>query len=151
VRDAYAAVIANANKLSPRPRVNGVLVQPMVPQGIEVMVGARVDRQFGAMIVVGLGGIFVELLKDTVIRLAPVSADEALTMLHSLKGRRALEGFRGSEPVNLKKLAEVTARISEFIADNQDSVTELDINPLICAGDQIVAVDALVVKGAARP
>jgi acetate---CoA ligase (ADP-forming) len=146
VRAGFDTVIANARKVSPPPRLNGVLVQPMVPQGAEIMIGARVDPQFGPMIVVGLGGVFVELLKDTAVRLAPVGVDEALVMLLSLKGRRVLEGFRGAVPVDQNRLAEVIVRISEFIADHHDRVDELDINPLICAGEHIVAVDALVVK-----
>jgi acyl-CoA synthetase (NDP forming) len=148
VRSAYEAVVANARKVTPPPRINGVLVQPMVPQGLEIMVGGRVDPQFGPMVVAGLGGVFVELLQDTVARLAPVDTREALAMLDSLKGKRALQGFRGAAPVDLPRLAEVIVRISEFLADQHERVVELDVNPLICAGDRIVAVDALVVKRA---
>jgi hypothetical protein len=118
----------------------------MVPQGTEIMVGARVDPQFGPMIVVGLGGVFVELLKDTSVRLAPVDAREARRMLSELKAQRALQGFRGSEPVNLDKLAEIIARVSELAADQQGRMAELDVNPLICAGERIIAVDALIAK-----
>jgi acyl-CoA synthetase (NDP forming) len=148
IRDGFHAIMDNARRVLPSPRINGVLVQPMVPQGVEIMVGARVDPQFGPMIVVGLGGVFVELLRDTAIRLAPIDAEEALAMLRSLKGWRALTGFRGAPPVDLKCLSEVIARISEFIADHHDRVAELDINPLICAPGQIVAVDALIAKHA---
>lgn len=150
VREAYDDIMRNADRISPAPRINGVLVQPMIPQGTEIMVGARVDPQFGPMIVVGLGGVFVELLQDTAVRLAPVGVDEALKMLRQLKGRRALEGFRGAAPVDLPQLAEVIARISEFAADQRDRVAELDVNPLICAGERIVAVDALIVRKMAQ-
>ena len=148
VRTAYDAVMANAAKVSPPPRINGVLVQPMVPQGAEVMVGARVDPLFGPLIVVGLGGILVELLKDTAVGLAPVTAREARKMLDGLKGIAALRGFRGSEPVDLDALADIIGRVSEFIADHKDAVTEIDVNPLICAGARIMAVDALIYKTA---
>jgi acetate---CoA ligase (ADP-forming) len=148
VRTAFAEVMANAGKVLPAPRINGVLVQPMVPQGVEIMVGARVDPQFGPLVVVGLGGVFVELLKDTAVSPAPVDRSEALSMLQALKGRAVLQGFRGAEPVNLERLAEVIARISEFAADHAAGLTELDVNPLICAGEHIVAVDALIVKRA---
>ncbi|MDZ4215335.1 MAG: acetate--CoA ligase family protein [Rhodocyclaceae bacterium] len=151
VRTAFAEVMANAGKVTPTPRINGVLVQPMVPQGVEIMVGARVDPQFGPLVVVGLGGVFVELLKDTSVRPAPVGCNEALAMLQALKGHAVLQGFRGAEPVNLERLAEVIARISEFVADHAERLTELDVNPLICAGDRIVAVDALIVKRALTP
>jgi acyl-CoA synthetase (NDP forming) len=146
VRAAYAEVMANAGKVTPTPRINGVLVQPMVPQGLEIMVGARVDPQFGPLVVVGLGGILVELLKDTVVRPAPVGQVESLAMLQSLKGRALLEGFRGLPPVDMNRLADVITRVSEFAADQGDRLAELDVNPLICAGDRIVAVDALIVR-----
>jgi acyl-CoA synthetase (NDP forming) len=146
VKAAYDAVMGNANKVSPKPRINGVLVQPMVPAGTEIMVGARIDPLFGPLIVVGLGGILVELLKDSSVELAPVTKDEAAAMLQRLKGRKLIEGFRGSEPVDEMKLAEVIVRLSEFAADQKERIAELDVNPLICAGSRIVAVDALIVK-----
>jgi acyl-CoA synthetase (NDP forming) len=146
VREAFNAVMANAARVSPAPRIHGVVVQPMVPQGVEVMVGARIDAQFGPMVVAGLGGVFVELIKDTAVALAPVSAAEAMAMLQRLKGRAVLEGFRGMPSVSLPHLAEVIARISELAADQQGLIAELDVNPLICAGERIIAVDALIVK-----
>lgn len=146
VHHAFAEVMRNAQAVSPPARITGVLVQPMVPQGVEIMVGARIDPQFGPMVVVGLGGIFVELLKDTSARLAPVGVGEALKMLGELKGQRALHGFRGSEPVDMDRLAEVIARISEFAADQSSLIAELDVNPLICAGARVIAVDALIAK-----
>ncbi|HET8746641.1 MAG TPA: acetate--CoA ligase family protein [Ramlibacter sp.] len=146
VRKAFDEVMRNAQAVSPPARISGVLVQPMVPQGTEIMVGARVDPQFGPMVVVGLGGIFVELLKDTSVRLAPVGPREARRMLGELKAQRALQGFRGTEPVDLERLAEAIARISELAADQREHIAELDVNPLICAGTRIIAVDALIAK-----
>lgn len=145
VRAGYEAVMANAAKVSPPPRINGVLVQPMVPQGVEIVVGARNDPLFGPLIVVGLGGILVEVLKDTALSPAPVTPLEAMGMLRSLKGVKLLEGFRGMAAVNLDRLAEVISNVSRFAADHRDAVAELDVNPLICAGDRITAVDALIV------
>jgi hypothetical protein len=146
VRSAFDAVMRNARAVEPPPRIHGVLVQPMVPQGTEIMVGARVDPQFGPMVVVGLGGVFVELLKDTAVRLAPVDRDEARRMLGELKAQRALQGFRGAAPVDVDRLADVVARISEFASDQRARIAELDVNPLICAGDRMMAVDALIAK-----
>ncbi|HYZ20659.1 MAG TPA: acetate--CoA ligase family protein, partial [Rhodopila sp.] len=137
VREAYAAVMANAGKVSPPPRINGVLVQPMVPQGIEMVVGARNDPMFGPLVVVGLGGVLVEVLKDTALAPAPVSAAEAEAMLRSLKGAKLLEGFRGMASVDIGRLAQVVSDVSRFAADMRDSVAELDVNPLICAGERI--------------
>lgn len=148
VREAYAAVMANASKVSPPPRINGVLVQPMVPQGIELVIGARNDPLFGPLVVVGLGGVLVEVLKDTAIAPAPVTAAEAEAMLRGLKGVKLLEGFRGMPAVDIGRLAQVVSDVSRFAADHRDSVAELDVNPLICAGDRITAVDALIVPTA---
>jgi acyl-CoA synthetase (NDP forming) len=145
VREGYTAVMANAAKVSPAPRINGVLVQPMVPQGIEMVVGARNDPLFGPLIVVGLGGILVEVLKDTALSPAPVTPFEAEALLRQLKGVKLLEGFRGMPSVDIGRLARVISDVSRFAADHRDQVAELDVNPLICAGDRITAVDALIV------
>ena len=87
----------------------------------------------------------MEVLKDSALSPAPVTAHEARGMLQRLKGIKLLEGFRGMEAVNLDKLSEIISRVSRFAADHRDRVAELDINPLICAGDRITAVDALIV------
>lgn len=146
VKLAYDTVMANAASVMPRPVINGVLVQPMAPDGLEIMVGARVDTLFGPLIVAGLGGIFVELLKDAALDLAPITHAEAMALLHKLKGRALLDGFRGSEPVNQPALADVIVRLSEFADDQKSWVAELDVNPLICAGGRVIAVDAMIVK-----
>lgn len=145
VRDGYAAVMANAAKVLPPPRINGVLVQPMVAQGIELVVGAQIDPLFGPLVVVGLGGVLVELLQDTALAPAPVTPAEAEKLLRSLKGARLLEGFRGMPAVDVGRLAQVISDVSRFAADHRDSIAELDVNPLICAGNRITAVDALIV------
>jgi acyl-CoA synthetase (NDP forming) len=146
VQEAYQSVMANAQKVTPPPRISGVLVQPMIPQGVEMVVGARIDPLFGPLVVVGLGGILVELLKDTALLPAPVNHAEALELLRSLRGVKLLEGFRGMPATDLNGLAEIVCRVSEFAADQQDVIAELDVNPLICAGDRITAVDALIIR-----
>jgi len=145
VRTGYAAVMANADKVLPPPRINGVLVQPMVPPGIEMVVGAHNDPLFGPLVVVGLGGILVEVLKDTAMSPAPVTPFEAEGLLRQLKGVKLLEGFRGMPAVDVKRLAQVISDVSRLAADHRNSVAELDVNPVICAGDRITAVDALIV------
>ena len=117
----------------------------MVPQGVEIVIGATNDPLFGPMIVVGLGGVLVEVLKDSALAPAPVTAVEAKDMLNSLKGVKLLQGFRGMAAVDMDKLAQVISDVSRFAADHRDSVAELDVNPLICAGDRITAVDALII------
>ena len=146
VRSAHATIMANAHHHAPNARINGVLVQPMMKQGTEVMIGSRNDPLFGPLIVVGLGGVLVELLKDTQVALAPVTHAEARGLLTRLKGRAALEGFRGSEPVNIVELADIICKLSELAADQRDRIAEFDVNPLICAGATITAVDALIVR-----
>jgi acyl-CoA synthetase (NDP forming) len=148
VRAGYEAVMANARRVEPPPSVNGVLVQPMVPQGVEMVIGARVDPLFGPLIVVGLGGILVEVLKDTALSPAPVTPLEAMDLLRSLKGIKLLEGFRGMAAVDMDRLADVISRVSCFVADHRDRIAELDVNPLICSGDRITAVDALIIPAA---
>jgi acyl-CoA synthetase (NDP forming) len=149
VREGFAAVMANAARVSPPPRVNGVLVQPMVPAGLEMVVGARLDPHFGPMVVVGLGGTLVELLRDSATALAPVGEDEARAMLRRLRGYKLLEGFRGLPPVDQHRLVDTIRRVSELAADGREQIAEIDVNPLICAGERQVAVDALIVRRAA--
>jgi acetate---CoA ligase (ADP-forming) len=144
VVESYAEVMANARTVASDERIHGVLVQPMVPAGVEVMVGARHDPQFGAVLLVGLGGVFVELMKDTVAAIAPVSRADAKSMLNRLRGGSIFAGFRGGAAVDLDALADVIARLSQFAANHTDTVAEFDVNPLICAGNRIVAVDALI-------
>jgi len=146
LREAYAMVWANALKVAPSERLNGVLVQPMIPQGIELMIGVKVDPLFGPLLVVGFGGILVELLRDTALMPAPVSRGEALGMLTRLKGAALLKGFRGMPAVDLDRLADVIVRAGAFAADHAEAISEVDINPLICAGERIVAVDALILR-----
>ncbi|MFN0304945.1 MAG: acetate--CoA ligase family protein [Burkholderiales bacterium] len=148
VRDAYDEIMRNARRHAPNARVNGVLVQPMISGGVEMMVGARIDPLFGPLIVVSLGGIFVEAIKDNAVALAPVTHDEARALLASLKGAAVLREYRGRPPVNLDRLADVVQRVSELAADQSTRMTELDVNPLICNADSIIAVDGLMVRRA---
>lgn len=144
VRAAYAQVMAAAARVA-GARIAGVLVQPMVPQGVEIILGARADKMFGPMVVAGLGGIFVELLRDTAIAPAPLAKSEARALLEGLRGAAIFNGFRGLPPVDLDRLAEILCALGAFIADHADVVAEVDINPLIATADGLVAVDALVV------
>jgi succinyl-CoA synthetase beta subunit len=118
----------------------------MVPAGLKLVAGVRIDPGFGPLILVGLGGVLVELLRDSVVGIAPVNVDEATRMLHKLRGAALLDGFRGGARVNVARLADIIARLSEFAADQQRNVLEVDINPIICAGDEMTAVDALIVR-----
>jgi acyl-CoA synthetase (NDP forming) len=140
---AYRRITAHALAVTTAEQIRGVSVQTMLPAGLEVIVGARVDPGFGPLVVVGIGGIFVELLRDTVTGLAPVDVRQARRMLDSLAHAELFAGFRGSAPVDLQALAEVVARVSLLVSDHADTLAELDVNPLICAGSRVVAVDGL--------
>lgn len=146
VRAAFAEIGARADALSLPPRIDGVLVQEMSRPGVEVMVGARTDPLFGPLILVGLGGVLVELMQDTATALAPVTQAEARDLLAQLKGTRLLDGFRGAPSVDRDALADAICRISWFAADHAAAVAEIDVNPLICTGSHIVAVDGLIVR-----
>lgn len=150
VERAFGEIMRAIDALTPKPQFEGVVVQPMVPKGVEVMVGARHDPQFGPLVVVGLGGVFVEVLRDTALALAPVGPSEAMDMLRSLKGAALLDGFRGAPAVDVPRLAEIVCRFSELAADAAEAIAEMEINPLICAGDRILAADALIVKAGAN-
>ncbi len=125
-----------------------LLVQPMISSVAELLIGARVDPEFGPVIVAGMGGIHVELFKDVAVRLAPVSAAEAQEMLQSTKAGRLLDGWRGKPKGDLAATAEVIHRLSCLIADFKDDVSEIEINPLavLPAGSGCLPLDCLIVR-----
>ena len=145
VRRAYREVLEAAKVNASSARVNGVLVQKMVPSGIEMVVGVHRDTQFGPMIMVGFGGVLVEILCDTAVRLAPVSRDEAREMLTSLRGVRLFGGFRGRAAIDIEALADCVSRTSILAAQLCDDIEQIDINPIIASSDGAVAVDGLIV------
>jgi len=151
VRAAYAEIMAAAGRIEPKPTIAGVLVQPMIAKGIELVVGAQRDPTFGPMVVVGLGGIMVELLRDSAAELAPVNEAQAMAMLQRLKGYKLLVGFRGMDGIDLDQVARIIVAVSELAADRADAIAEIDVNPIICGPGRAIAVDALIVRAAAHP
>jgi acetate---CoA ligase (ADP-forming) len=145
---AYDRIMANAKAYAPKADIRGVLLQSMAPAGLEVAAGVRIDPGLGPLIVVGLGGVLIELLRDTAADLAPVNMDEALRLLRGLKGAPLFDGYRGGPAVNLNRLADIVVRLSEFAADQRNDILEVDVNPIICAGEAAIAVDALIVRPA---
>src|ERR1700712_2813788 len=145
VREAAGNILASALRYAPQARIDGISVQQMVPPGVEIVLGVKNDRQFGPLIAAGLGGIMVELLGDTAVRLAPVGAPIAREMLASLKGHTLLTGFRGKPGVNIDALVETICRLSELAHDLRDVIDQIDVNPVIASAGGGMAADALIV------
>ncbi|MGA8760404.1 MAG: acetate--CoA ligase family protein [Stellaceae bacterium] len=148
VRDAYAKVLANAKAAHPDATIEGVLVQQMAPPGHEMILGITRDPDFGPMLMVGLGGIHVEVLRDVAFAPVPIGPDEALALLAELRGAALLNGVRGSPPADKAALAELMASLSRFAADHADHIAEIDLNPVIVhtQGQGLTIADALIVK-----
>jgi acyl-CoA synthetase (NDP forming) len=146
VRDAYTRVRAAGEKV-PGAVVDGVLVTPMRTGGNELLAGVAVDPTFGPVLAVGLGGVWVEVLKDTSLRVLPVDAAEVRRMLDELRGIDLLRGARGSKPADLDAVAEVITRIGDAALSLGGSLRALEVNPLWVDGDRVEALDVLVVSG----
>jgi acetyl-CoA synthetase len=148
VRDAYNRVLAGAKVTHPDATVHGVLAQAMALPGREIILGIARDPTFGPMLMVGLGGIHVEVLRDVAFAPVPIGPDEALALLGELKGAALLDGVRGAPPADRAALAELMARLSRFASDHADLIEEIDLNPVIVhlQGQGLTVVDALIVK-----
>jgi acyl-CoA synthetase (NDP forming) len=144
VRDAFNEIIANAQKHAPTARVNGVLVQQLLPAGHEFIVGGLRDPSAGPMVMVGLGGIYTELFRDTAFAIAPVGNSEAYRMLQSLRSWKLLTGMRGAEQADIDGLVNVITAISRLMVEHPE-VTELDLNPVIVRNDAVYIADAKII------
>lgn len=144
----FDIIINNAKEIYPGAKVNGILIESMKKSGIEVIVGCNNDDQFGPMVMIGLGGVMVEVFRDVCIYPAPMSKYEAINMIKSLKGYKILTGYRGAGTLDIDALAEIIVKISEFAYKNCDTIKELDINPLFVypEGEGVEVIDALIVK-----
>ncbi len=129
---------------APKARIEGFLLEEMVPTGIELIIGGLRDPQFGPAVMFGTGGSTVELVKDVSFRLAPLSREEVFAMMKEVKSYPLLTGFRGSKPVDLEKLASAIMKLSEILLEI-DAIKEIEINPLLVCNVGAAAVDARVV------
>ena len=145
VRVAAEAIIQNAEIRAPEARIDGLLVQAMAPARTEMVMGLRHDSAFGPVLMVGLGGIFVEVLKDVVFAQAPLSWDDAELMLDQLAGKAVLDGVRGQPAVDKRALIDTLCALSEFAVENPD-VVELDLNPVFAGPNGTLAVDWLMMS-----
>jgi acetate---CoA ligase (ADP-forming) len=146
LRQAFDEVIAAARRFKPQARLEGVLLQPMAPPGVEMILGSIRDPGFGPLVMVGAGGVMAELFSDVSYRLAPVDADEAVAMLGELRAAPLLNGFRGAAPVDVAALARLVAQLSDFAAAYRDLVQEVELNPVIvhASGQGCTIADALL-------
>ncbi len=144
VKTAYNQIIKSINQQYPHAVIHGVSVQKMVRLGTEVIVGISKDPQFGPVIMFGLGGIFVEVLKDVSFRIVPVSQRDAQEMIQEIKGYPLLQGYRGKESANIPALVEMILKISKLVKENPE-IKELELNPIFAYADGAVAVDARII------
>jgi len=121
----------------------GMLVEEMV-SGIELIVGAKVDDQFGPVVLLGVGGIGVEIYKDVALRMAPLALKDIESMIRCLKAHSLLEGYRGSKPVNLREINRLLMTFSELVMDLESLIESIDLNPLICSPTRCVIADARI-------
>ena len=144
VAAGYKKIIANAAKYKADAKIVGVLVSEMAPQSTEVIVGAVKDPQFGQTVMFGLGGIFVELLKDVNFRVAPLTADDAKEMIMQLKAYPLLNGYRNTPPADIDALVAILCNTSHLIMDYPE-IKELDLNPIMAYSKGAKTVDARII------
>src|SRR5215469_13911032 len=143
-QQAFNTIVANAKRYKADATIEGVQVQQMLSGGQEVIIGAVTDPAFGKLVAFGLGGILVEVLKDITFRLAPVSREDALSMLDSIAAAEILRGVRGAEGVNREALATMIVNVSQLVADFPE-ISELDLNPVFATSKGATAADVRVV------
>ncbi len=146
VAAAFQEITIAVKRQQSEARIEGVAVQKMARPGIEVIVGMSKDPQFGPVLMFGLGGVLVEVLKDVAFRIVPLEARDARQMIREIKGFPVLEGFRGQEPADLEALEKLLLRVSAFVEAHPE-IEELDLNPVFAYGDGALAVDARIVVG----
>ena len=147
VRTAYNTILSNAKAYKPNASIHGVAIQEMAPKGTEVILGSVNDPTFGPTVMFGLGGIFVEVLKDVTFRVAPVTEEQALEMFTEIRSAAILAGVRGEAPRDRKALASVVKNFSTMILDMQDEIAETDANPILIyeEGKGLKVVDARII------
>lgn len=150
-KDAYARIIANARAYAPQARIDGVLVQPMLPRGREILLGVTRDARWGPMLMVGLGGVLAEALGDAAVAAVPLDRAQARALIGRWKGAKTLSAQRGQPAADVDALAELIVRLSQFAHDHADLVAEVDLNPVIVHEHGVSLADALIVTRAGAP
>tara|TARA_B100000003_G_C10917444_1_gene365887 strand:- start:22 stop:738 length:717 start_codon:yes stop_codon:yes gene_type:complete len=142
--NAYDKIYASVANKFPEAEINGVTVQKSARQGIEVIIGMFTDAQFGPVLMFGLGGIFVEVIKDVSFRIVPLTQKDAKRMIREIKGYPLLKGYRGQERVDIRVLESIVLKLSRFVQDNPE-IKEFDLNPILAYCDEAVVVDARII------
>jgi acyl-CoA synthetase (NDP forming) len=147
VRQAAQNILENAAKYAPSAQLEGILVAPMAPEGVETIIGVMQDPVLGPVVMFGLGGIFVEVLKDVTFRAAPFDTAEAMRMIRDIRGFAMLQGVRGAPPSDIDALAQMLSDLSRFAAAHADVIESIDLNPVrvLPAGQGVVPLDALII------
>jgi acyl-CoA synthetase (NDP forming) len=146
VASAFKEITNAVKERQPDARMEGVAVQSMARPGIEVIIGMSKDPQFGPVLMFGLGGILVEVLKDVAFRIVPLEPRDARQMVREIKGFPVLEGFRGQEPADVEAIEKLLLKVSAFVEAHPE-IEELDLNPVFAYSDGALAVDARIVVG----
>jgi acyl-CoA synthetase (NDP forming) len=143
---AYDRLVERVKGRAPRAKIDGVLISPMVKGGVEMILGVQDDAVFGPVVMLGLGGIFVEVLRDVTFRIAPFGIEEAQGMIAELRGVAMLQGARGQPPCDVDALAEALSKLSVFVTAQRGQFTSIDVNPLLVRpkGQGAAALDALI-------
>lgn len=144
VKTAFEGIIAAVKAAQPDARIEGVAVQKMAPAGTEVIIGISKDPQFGPVLMFGLGGILVEVLKDVAFRIVPLEPKDARQMVREIKAFPVLEGVRGQPPADIGALEKLILQVSDFIEAHPE-IDEMDLNPVLAYPDGMLAVDARIV------
>jgi acyl-CoA synthetase (NDP forming) len=144
VEAAYKTIHRDIEKKQPKAKIVGILVQEMAPQSREVIVGAIKDDQFGPSVMFGLGGIFVEILKDVAFRITPVTTQEAERMITEIRAYPVLRGYRNQPPLDTNAIARTIVNVSELVTEHQQ-IQELDLNPIMVYEEGVKTVDARII------
>ncbi len=144
VRKGYRQILANVKKHEPKARVTGILVQEMAPSSTEVIVGSMKDPQFGPTIMFGLGGIFVEVLRDVTFRIAPLTEEEAREMITEVKAYPLLKGYRNTPPSDISAIVRILLNLSRLAIEHQE-IKEVDLNPIMVYEKGAKTVDARII------
>ncbi|KUK17351.1 acetate--CoA ligase family protein [Thermococcus sibiricus] len=147
LKQKWEEIHENARKYKPDAEILGVLIAPMLKPGREIIIGVTEDPQFGHALMFGLGGIFVEILKDVTFRIIPIEEKDAWAMIKSIKGYPILAGARGEAPADMKAIVDMMLKVSQLIDDLKDYIKEMDLNPIFVypEGEGAVIVDARII------